>query len=84
LKEFIGKFLPQNFNDFLCLILIFGIVTLWILQGCQKVTLEPQVTGALIVTWTLVVQFYFRKTPTLPNTATTTTNTNTDTASPEK
>ena len=53
--------MPQNFNDFLCLILIVVIVTLWILAGMKIVALQDQVTGALIVTWTLLVQFYFRK-----------------------
>src|SRR4030043_499371 len=58
-----SKFIPQNFNDLLCLILVGGIITLWILQGFNTVCLPSEVVGALIATWTLVVQFYFRKTP---------------------
>jgi hypothetical protein len=57
----VSKFIPQNFNDLLCLILVFGIVALWILIGLNKISLPSEVIGALIVTWTLVVQFYFRK-----------------------
>ncbi len=55
------KFLPQTFNDFLALIFIFGIIVLWIVQGLGKINLSPEVTGALIVTWSLIVQYYFRK-----------------------
>ncbi len=57
------KFAPQNFNDLLCLILIFAIIAVWIVQGLCLVTLTAEVTGALIVTWTLVVQYYFRRKP---------------------
>jgi hypothetical protein len=55
------KFLPQSFNDLLCLVLIFLIAGIWILQGLKLLELSAEVTGALIVTWTLLVQFYFRK-----------------------
>jgi hypothetical protein len=55
------KFMPQSFNDFLCLVLIALIVTLWILTGTQTLELPAEVTGVLIVTWTLLVQYYFRK-----------------------
>jgi hypothetical protein len=61
MKDILKKFLPQNFNDFLCLFLISLIVALWILAGTKIVELPPEVIGALIVTWTLLVQFYFRK-----------------------
>ncbi len=55
------KFLPQSFNDLLCLILTFLIVALWVASGKAIIQLEEQVTGALIVTWTLLIQYYFRK-----------------------
>ena len=55
------KLVPQNFNDFLCLVLIFLITFLWVLQGFKIMELAPEITGALIVTWTLLVQYYFRK-----------------------
>jgi len=55
------KFLPQTFNDLLCLVLITLIGGLWVLMGLGLLELPPEVTGALIVTWTLLVQFYFRK-----------------------
>lgn len=55
------NFIPQNFNDFLALLLILGIVAVWVMQGCEKVKLPAEVIGALIATWTMVVQYYFRK-----------------------
>jgi hypothetical protein len=57
----IKKLVPQNFNDTLCLVLITVIVALWILLGLKILELSAEVTGALIVTWTLLVQYYFRK-----------------------
>ncbi|HSW58100.1 MAG TPA: hypothetical protein VLH15_06835 [Dehalococcoidales bacterium] len=54
-------YLPHNFNDLLCLILIGLIGFLWIMLGRKWLDLPAEVTGALIVTWTLLVQHYFRK-----------------------
>ena len=53
----------KTFNDRLALVLILSIPALWALQGWGKVALAPEVTGALIATWTLVIQYYFRKQP---------------------
>lgn len=53
----------KSFNDRLALVLIFLIPALWVLQGWGKVALAPEVVGALIATWTLIIQFYFRKKP---------------------
>jgi hypothetical protein len=61
MKEIIKKFTPQSFNDLLCLILISFIAIVWAIQGLGKLSLSAEVTGALIVTWTLLVQYYFRK-----------------------
>jgi hypothetical protein len=55
------RFTPRNFNDTLCLILILLIVSFWFLTGLKVLELPAEVTGALIVTWTLLVQYYFRK-----------------------
>jgi hypothetical protein len=55
------KFMPQSFNDFLCMALIAMIMTAWILVGLKVLELPSEVTGALIVTWTIQVQYYFRK-----------------------
>ncbi len=57
----IKKFMPQSFNDALCLLLISLIVALWILIGLKVLELSAEVTGVLIVTWTLLIQYYFRK-----------------------
>ncbi len=56
-----SKFIPQNFNDLLALILVFLIPAIWMIQGFGKVTMPPEVNGGLLVTWTLIIQFYFRK-----------------------
>ena len=53
----------KTFNDRLAIFLILIIPTLWILQGFDFFTLAPEVVGALIATWTLVIQFYFRRQP---------------------
>jgi hypothetical protein len=53
--------LPQTFNDSLCLVLITLIAVIWILAGLHILELSAEVTGALIVTWTLLIQYYFRK-----------------------
>jgi len=58
-----SKFIPQNFNDFLALILVFLIVALWLVQGCTNINLRDDVNGALVVLFTLVVQYYFRRAP---------------------
>jgi hypothetical protein len=55
------KFIPQSFNDLLALILIFLIPAIWIAQGCGKITMPTEVNGGLLVTWTLIIQYYFRK-----------------------
>lgn len=61
LKASIAKFVPQNFNDFMAVLLVLLIVAMWIIQGVHLITLRDDVNGALTVLFTLVVQFYFRK-----------------------
>jgi hypothetical protein len=58
------KWTPKDFNDFLCLFLITMIMILWLLIGIGILTLPETVIGATIVTWTLLVNYYFRKAPT--------------------
>ena len=57
----IQRFLPACFNDFLCLVLIMLVVGMWVLSGLKVIVLPAEVTGALIVTWTILIQYYFRK-----------------------
>lgn len=59
MKDVIKRFFPQNFNDSLALILIILISILWILQGSAKMSFPTEVNGGLLVTFTLVVQYYF-------------------------
>ena len=56
-----NKLLPSCFNDLLCLVLILIIAGMWLLGGLKVIELPAEVSGALIVTWTLLVQYYFRK-----------------------
>jgi len=53
----------QTFNDRLALFILTIIPALWLSQALAKFSLSEAVNGALIVTWTLVVQYYFRKQP---------------------
>jgi hypothetical protein len=61
MKAAIARFIPQNFNDLLALGALIVIPVLWVLQGKCIITMPSEVTGALIVTWSLIFQFYFRK-----------------------
>ena len=56
-----SKLIPQNFNDLLALVLVLLIPLLWILAGRGVIILPPEVLGALIVTWSLLIQYYYRK-----------------------
>jgi len=49
----------ETFNDRLALTLILIIPVLWIFS--VKLNLPETVIGATIATWTLIVQYYFRK-----------------------
>ena len=58
----IQKFLPQNFNDSLAAVLILLIFGVWILDArSTAMSLPAEVNGGMLVTWTLIVQYYFRK-----------------------
>ena len=61
--DIICRALPQNWNDTLALTLLIIIPALWALNGKGIVNIGESVNGALIVTWTLIVQFYFRQRP---------------------
>ncbi|HLC29217.1 MAG TPA: hypothetical protein VJM51_00355 [Dehalococcoidia bacterium] len=56
----------RTFNDRLALLLLVVIPALWIVDARGWIKLSPEVTGALIMTWGLIVQFYFRKAPEAP------------------
>ena len=49
------------FNDRLALILVFMIPVLWIAN--RWINMPGEVMGATIASWTLVLQYYFRKKP---------------------
>lgn len=52
-----------NFNDRLTVILMGIISGLWVMEGIGVLTMPGEVNGALIATFTLVIQYYFRKAP---------------------
>lgn len=53
-----------HFNDRLALGLLFFIIpAAWVLDGLGIMKLSPEVNGALIATWTLLIQYYWRKQP---------------------
>ena len=53
----------MKFNNRLAFWLLLIIPAMWVAQGVFQFTLPAEVNGALIMTWSLVVQFYFRKAP---------------------
>ncbi len=56
-----SKFIPQNFNDFLCLFILGFIFALWLLDGLKVVSLNPEILGASIAFFAIIGQYYFRK-----------------------
>ena len=58
-----SKFIPQNFNDFLCLFIMGAILTMWILEGFKVAgfSLDSEVNTATIIFFTLIGQYYYRK-----------------------
>jgi hypothetical protein len=58
-----SKFLPANFNDFLCLFLMAMIFVIWILDGLAIISFNPEILGATIAFFTLIGQYYYRRRP---------------------
>ncbi len=57
----------RNVNDLIALLLLLVVIpALWVLTGTGAVKLPETVIGATIMGWTLVLQFYFRKSPEEP------------------
>ena len=63
MKALLSRLAPLNWNDTLSLILIIIIPLMWILNGKGTIAIAPEVSGALIVTWSMIVQYYFRRAP---------------------
>ena len=55
----------KSFNDRLAIWLLILIPGIWIADALNvwAMDLNPEVGGALIATWTLVIQYYWRKQP---------------------
>jgi hypothetical protein len=58
-----SMFIPQTFNDLLCLFVLGAIITLWILDGFGVLNfkLNTEVMTATIIFFTLIGQYYYRK-----------------------
>jgi len=57
-----SKFIPQQFNDFLAILLgVIVFPAIWILQGTGTINIPEVAVGATIPIETLIAQFYFRK-----------------------
>jgi len=59
----LNRLLPRTFNDVLALILIFMIPGLWCVDGHWNIEIGEQVEGALILSWGIIGQYYFRRKP---------------------
>jgi hypothetical protein len=60
-----SKYSPQNFNDFLALLMMVVVFpALWILQGKGVLNIPEGVIGATIAIETMIAQYYFRKSKT--------------------
>jgi hypothetical protein len=54
----------KRINDLLALIILVLIIPgLWVVDGLGLLQVNPEVLGATIAAWTLILQFYFRKAP---------------------
>ncbi|OBW62936.1 MAG: hypothetical protein A9183_00745 [Dehalococcoides mccartyi] len=51
----------KTFNDRIALVLVLLIPVLWIVN--TWIQMPGEVLGATIASWTLVLQYYFRKKP---------------------
>lgn len=59
-----GDKMFKGINDLLALVVVVLIIpAFWILDGLKIVEFNGEVLGATIATWTIIVQYYFRKKP---------------------
>jgi len=50
-------------NDIIALLLLFLVIPgIWIAEGLHLLELPGEVIGATIAGWTIILQYYFRKT----------------------
>lgn len=53
----------RTFNDLLALALVVMMVGLWALDGYGLIQLPEAVLGGTIAAFTLIIQFYYRRSP---------------------
>jgi len=64
--DFVNRLLGwKSFNDRLALFILLTIPALWIAQ--KWINMPDVCLGATITAWTLVLQFYFRRSPSTNN-----------------
>lgn len=53
---------PPVVNDIIAIVLLILIIPgIWILHGLEAIFLPGEIIGATIVSWSLILQYYFRK-----------------------
>ena len=61
-RQILGGERMKTINDRLAQGLLFGVIpALWILDGAGIINLKDVILGGIIVSWSLMIQFYFRK-----------------------
>lgn len=61
----------KTWNDRLSIFILAAIMSIWVLDGRHWIDLKDSVSGALVVVFTMVASFYFRKAPSPPTLAAT-------------
>ena len=65
MKWLMDRILPRTWNDVLSVLILIIIPVVWGMAGSGHIDFARlgDLNGALIATWTLVVQYYFRRSP---------------------
>lgn len=53
----------MNFNNIFAVWLTLVIAVVWVLNGTGAIDVPGEILGALVTSWILVVQYYFRRKP---------------------
>ena len=63
------KRLFVTINDVIALVLLVLVIPgLWLCIGLGRINWPGEITGATIMAWGLILQYYFRKKPEAPKT----------------
>jgi hypothetical protein len=59
--KILNRFLPANFEDFLCMVILGGIITMWFCIGLGVMVLENKIIDATIAFFGIIASHYFFK-----------------------